>query len=705
MTSMPTPPSVKTTVPTLTATTTAAVRPIIPQLISPPPPTTLATGLHGAIGCDFIPTTNQLAFVEYGAGNVSLLNLIRPQQAIVSQGTTLLKGTFILDLETGNQSGSTAPGDIWWEQQTAVQRQMAPVGGAKIVNLGAINFATLNSAGLQNLTYTTTGIPGNNDSTNQLTNGDVFAVLTNAGNYAKVQVLTYGYDIQIQWVTYQLGQAYHVIGTGYTNPESIVVANDAVHAYVSERSGDIVRISLQSAARSAATVIASGLNTPQQLALNAAENVLYTVEYATNGRLLAIDVTSNTVTTVTSALENAVGIALAADGSSAYVSEQASTGGRIRKVNLSTGTITDVATGFTAPFMLAFLDPSKERLAVVERDPANRLAIIDFSNGNTVTRPSLSLGFRPSALAPLPGGEALVTCDTEIDEVALGITPITGPLLKGIGFVPFDRVTSAGLADTSVDPTYFFQVKNAPFGGTLPIMLNHLGAWTDGARYYSVLVDGVARNDSWSDYEWDTTSNAYVLRTISPTTVAGQTVYPVRNPAEFELWYNADLGSLVPTTSYADGTHTIQVVFYNAVGGTIVSSPVLSLHFENSPCSASLTLPHINGTVASPGCGVLNYTATSNVVTLAFTASQPHNFADYSLTVERGVNPLTPPSQSGQVTGSSITVSPTVAQLLGSCTLAGFAEYLYVATRTINGEGRQSQYDASASLAFVLAAS
>ena len=40
---------------------------------------------------------------------------------------------------------------------------------------------------------------------------------------------------------------------------------------------------------------------------------------------------------------------------------------------------------------------------------------------------------------------------------------------------------------------------------------------------------------------------------------------------------------------------------------------------------------------------------------------------------------------------------------MGPCTVAGFAEYLYVAATANNGWGRQSQYDASAAVAFVLA--
>jgi hypothetical protein len=304
-------------------------------------------------------------------------------------------------------------------------------------------------------------------------------------------------------------------------------------------------------------------------------------------------------------------------------------------------------------------------------------------------------------MAPIAGGEVLVTCDTEIDEILLGLSSVLGPLLKGIGFVPFDRITAAGLADTTVDPTYFYQVKNAPFGGTLPIMINHVEAWADGAVYYSVLVDGVPRSDAWTDYFWNNATNSYVLQTMTPTVVAGHTVYPVRNPATLELWYNVDLASEVNTAGYPDGSHTLQVLFYNGFGGLVTSSTTLTLRFENSPCSASLGLPHINGVFANP-CGVLNYTAPTNVVTMAFTASQPHNFATYSFELERGVTALTPPSQSGQVPGT-VTLSPTVQQIIGGCTIAGYAEYLYVAASAINGQSRQSQYDAQASQAFVLA--
>ncbi len=79
---------------------------------------------------------------------------------------------------------------------------MVPENGATIVNLGVVNFNSITKAQLQSYSYSTTPIDGNNDATNQLVNGDVFAVHTSDGHYAKVKIVTYGYNLQIQWVTY-----------------------------------------------------------------------------------------------------------------------------------------------------------------------------------------------------------------------------------------------------------------------------------------------------------------------------------------------------------------------------------------------------------------------------------------------------------------------------------------------------------------------
>jgi len=179
--------------------------------------TTLVTGLGGAIGCDLRRAQNQLLFVEYN-GKLSRLNLFRTG-TIVSSGTTVLHGTWLFDFDAGVEVASSATADVWWEQKTAILRDMVPRNGATLVNLGQVDFASLTPDTLSSLTYSTTPIVGNNDPTNKLTTNDVFAVHTTSINYAKVKVVSYGYDLQIQWVTYHLDSPYHVLGTGYTNPE------------------------------------------------------------------------------------------------------------------------------------------------------------------------------------------------------------------------------------------------------------------------------------------------------------------------------------------------------------------------------------------------------------------------------------------------------------------------------------------------------
>jgi len=79
---------------------------------------------------------------------------------------------------------------------------MTPVNGAIIVNLGTVDFKAITDLTSYSYPYSTTPIPGNDDSTNQLVNGDVFVVHTNSGNFAKVKVLEYGYNIYIEWNTF-----------------------------------------------------------------------------------------------------------------------------------------------------------------------------------------------------------------------------------------------------------------------------------------------------------------------------------------------------------------------------------------------------------------------------------------------------------------------------------------------------------------------
>ena len=328
--------------------------------------------LGGAVGSDFRSALNQLLFVEF-SGNLSRIDLF-PDATVVSSGTTVLNGTWTFDLDTGTEGGVSSGADIFWEQMTTVDRQMASQNGAGLFNLGAVDFATLSAAGLQKLPYSTAPIPGNDDPTNKLVNGDVFAVRTQAGNFAKVMVVAYGYDLTMEWVTYELTSFYQVLGTGYEQPEDVKASNDGTHVYVTERAGNLLKVDLASAERASATVVATGMTAPQQLFLDENASAAYTVEYAPSGSLWRIDLTTGAKTAVVTGLENAVGITLSLDRQFAYISEQTTgpDGGRVSRFQLSNGQRIGLATGLTAPFFLTWADSSQDLPLLPRARPGQR---------------------------------------------------------------------------------------------------------------------------------------------------------------------------------------------------------------------------------------------------------------------------------------------------------------------------------------------
>jgi hypothetical protein len=141
---------------------------------------------------------------------------------VVSSGETALKGTWIMDLDNGVQGGDMFEGDIWWEQLTETSAQMTPGRRATIVNLGVTDFDGIGLNQLEPLVYGTTPIPGNPDASNQLIDGDVFAVMTSEGNFAKVLVVKYGYNMLIRWTTFRWSKPADTQST--TKPEDIYLA-------------------------------------------------------------------------------------------------------------------------------------------------------------------------------------------------------------------------------------------------------------------------------------------------------------------------------------------------------------------------------------------------------------------------------------------------------------------------------------------------
>jgi hypothetical protein len=544
------------------------------------------------------------------------------------------------------------------------------------------------------------GLPGAGGCDFQSSTGELFYVEF-SGNFSK---------------TNPLSPAHTVIGAGYTNPEDIELSADGVHAYITERSGNLVKVSLSTPNRSSATVIASGMVAPQQMALDEAHNTAYVVEFAPTGHLYHINLTSGTKTPIPGTLNNAVGLAITSDRQYAYVSEQAP--GRIRKIRLSDGSATTIVTGLTAPFFLTWGDPAQASLLVAERDPANRVTRVDLS---TSTTSLVAGGFssRPGAVALMGSSRMLVHGETTLSIVEF-LPFLPGPLFMGFGFIPFDKVVQTpgpneGLADTTVPPGYFYAVKDTPFGGTLPIMINYPAATALSATHYRIKVDGVVRLDSWTDEKWN--GVMFAPETVSPVAVNFQPgFYPVR-PSPF-LYMNPSLGSLMDSTGLSNAIHTLVVEFVRPnpipfATSPIVLSTTLALNFrvDNNPCRGVLAAPKVGSNMADP-CGILRYASPTDKVTMGFTASHPNNYAGYSLGLIRGHNNPPPPviagATSGQVSPATNpgTITGTVAGLLGPCVaggMAAFAESLYVAARANNGWSRQAQYDASDLLAFTLA--
>jgi hypothetical protein len=665
---------------------------------------TEVTGLGGAIGCDFISAAQRLVFVEY-SGNLSRFDM-SPSATVVSSGTTVLQGTYAFDLDTGTEGGANPAEDIWWEQETDVARQMVPQNGAGIVNIGIIDFTALSSAALQSLAYGSTPIPGNNDSTNQLVDGDVFAVRTTSGNYAKVLVQTYGYDLTIQWVTYQLDPAYAVLGTGYEQPEDVRVSGDGSFAYVTERAGNLLLVDLSNADRVNATMIASGMNAPQQLFVDQNAGLAYTVEYAASGTLWRVDLNTSAMTAVVTGLDHAVGLVLSADGGYAYISEQSTgpDGGRVSQFRLSDGTRTALATGLTAPFFLTWTTTGQTGLYCLQRDPANSLVTVDPAGGGA-TALGVPLAFRPSCCSVVNPGLLLVTCDQELDLVTLSATSqADGPILESIGFVPFDWITLAGLADTTdQDPSYFYQVQNAPFGGSLPVMVNFVRANADGAVGYRVYVDGAPRTDQFNTAKWDGTQYEPVV--ISTTTIGGVAdSYPVPSLTDLGLYIQPLPGCYLDSTTLSDGTlHTIEVSFFGGSGNLLETSPGLSILVDNRPCAVTLDQAAIGGTSATTACGFLPYnpaTAATDQLTIAYTATQPGGYGTWVFSVTKSAASL---YQAQGAVPAPGTFQESVGDMLGSCTVAAYAAEVGALATAVTGWWRCSQYDRWALEAFALA--
>ena len=274
------------------------------------------------------------------------------------------------------------------------------------------------------------------------------------------------------------------VAAGFSHPEDVRIDPDHGIAYVTTRddpgtTGALWKVALATGAKSLVTF---NLGAPQQLFLDVPHNLAYTAGYD-DGRLRSIDLTTGAKTPIITGLGHPVGLVVTNDGKSAYVTEQ-NAPARITKLDLVLKSkASTVATGLTAPFFLAWADPTENALYVVERDPANKVSRVEITPSGKYDAIT-GLPFRPSGIAVRGAGSpAYVTTDSTI--VKVDLITLSGPVFMGVGNVPADRIVD-GYATT--DPGYFYKVRHSPFGGTLNLFGNLVNFRAIGATHYEVLV-------------------------------------------------------------------------------------------------------------------------------------------------------------------------------------------------------------------------
>jgi hypothetical protein len=210
------------------------------------------------------------------------------------------------------------------------------------------------------------------------------------------------------------GAMYSVLGTGYSEPEDVALLSNGTTALVTERVGNLLKVDLAAADRSFASVITPGLVAPHQIAVFEDVGVAWVIEFDALGRLVEVDLGTGTQTVLAAGFEWAVGLAARVDRSMAFISEQAGTGGRISVVEFPSGTRTLLADGLSSPFFLSWTDASESALLFTERDPANRVSVLEPDGSSSIRRLALlGASFRPSSAA-LAGSELVVCSDADI---------------------------------------------------------------------------------------------------------------------------------------------------------------------------------------------------------------------------------------------------------------------------------------------------
>lgn len=434
-----------------------------------------------------------------------------------------------------------------------------------------------------------------------------------------------------------------VLGSGFNGPSDVELSVDGLHAYVTENPGTLLRLSLSNMNRAAATVVASGMNGVDQVALDEAHGVAYVAEF-TGGHIQKVNLATG-AKTVVATISSPRGVLVTGDGRFLYVSSDANT---ITRFDLVTNTHVVVASGLHAPRHLTWADAGESIILFPQPNPSGTVLKVDLTaSPATVTAIAGPTSPAPYSVAVLSSNQLLIASATVVSEVDLtaSVYSAAGPVFLGIGFVPADAAhLPNGYADTTIDPSYFFQVKDCPFGGTLPLMINWEHARSMGANFYQVFIAGpggppVMVKRAFSDYLWSVPLSEFELQTTTPSSGG---YYPLRSAGQ--IWLNFWLGLLLDTTGQPNGLNKISIKLFSAespaaeIGHFTDPGRFASVMIDNTvPVAAIQQIYQQPGNIPIDTCAIVSTGAPTFTFEITASAPQSH-LLGWSLTAYWGDN-------------------------------------------------------------------
>ncbi|MGH8597923.1 MAG: hypothetical protein ACREXT_14795, partial [Gammaproteobacteria bacterium] len=201
-----------------------------------------------------------------------------------------------------------------------------------------------------------------------------------------------------------------VIQTGFTQPESVALLPGHPLAYVTTRDGKLWKCSTGSTTR---TLVASGLGAPHAIVIDPMAFVAYVTDFS-GGNLWKVNLGGGAHTAILAGLTNPLGLLLSADYGTAYVAEP----NRILQINLAAPARIPLATGLSNAFFMDWANDARTTIYYVERDPANRVSLLDVPTRTTSF--IANVAWRPSSVVRSSDPCAIyVASDSVIQRVLL----------------------------------------------------------------------------------------------------------------------------------------------------------------------------------------------------------------------------------------------------------------------------------------------